>query len=247
MSTSEDSSPTGGAVFVVIPAYQEAASITGVVADVRGALPDSVVTVVDDGSTDDTAERARAAGARVLSLPFNLGVGGAMRTGFQLAVESDAAATVQVDADGQHPASEIRRILEPILADEADVVIGSRYSLESGYVTPHARRLGQRFFSALVKMLTGRVFTDTTSGFRAYGRDATDFLARNYSRDYPEVNALVALCHNRFRVVEVPVAMRDRQAGASHITLVRAIYYMLKVPLATLMSAARRREPGSRS
>lgn len=246
MTADADREPRPARVFVLIPAYNEARSITSVVADVRSARPDAVVVVIDDGSGDDTSDRARKAGARVLRLPFNLGVGGAMRTGFQLAVDSGADAAVQVDADGQHPATELERLLDPLARGEADVVVGSRYLDDRGYVTPQSRRAGQRFFSFLVRMLTGRTFTDTTSGFRAYGRDALRFLARNYSRDYPEVNALVALCHNDLRVVEVPVSMRDRQAGASHITLIRAIYYMLKVPLATFMSATRRRDPGSR-
>jgi hypothetical protein len=228
-------------VLVVVPAFEEAANIAGVVHDLRAHIPTAEVLVVDDGSTDDTARRARAAGARVARLPFNLGVGAAMQTGFLAALDGGYDAAVQVDGDGQHPASEIAGLLAPILGDEADVVIGSRYLDNRGYVTPAGRRVGQRYFSGLVRMISGRRFTDTTSGFRAYNRTALAYVARSYSRDYPEVNALVALARAGFRLREVPVTMRDRQGGASHISAWRALYYMTKVPLASFMSATRSR------
>lgn len=240
------SSRSSHRTLVIIPAYNESENIARVVSEVREHFPDADITVVDDGSTDGTYEKAVTAGARAVRLPFNLGVGGAMQTGFRLAVESGYDIGVQVDADGQHPATEIDKILAPVLAAEADAVIGTRYRDDRGYVTPAGRRVAQRFFAALVRFLTGHDFTDTTSGFRAYNRNALEFLARHYSRDYPEVNAVVDLCHNGFRIQEVPVHMRDRQAGVSHITLRRSIYYMLKVSLATLITATRRRERKSR-
>lgn len=227
---------------VIIPAFDEATQIASVVGDVRAHLPGADVLVVDDGSTDATASIARAAGAIVLRLPFNLGVGAAMQTGFLFACSRDYAFSVQVDGDGQHPAEEISRLLAPILRGEADAVVGSRY-LEGTYEASGGRRSGQRFFSWLVSRLTRSSFTDTTSGFRAYRRVAFEYLSQNYSRDYPEVNAIVALCQRGLRIVEVPVAMRSRRGGSSHITWLRAIYYMLKVPLATLMAAARRPRP----
>jgi len=226
-------------VLVIVPAYEEAANIGAVVEDLLHHVPDADVLVVDDGSTDDTARHARAAGARVARLPMNLGVGAAVQTGFQAALEGGYDAALQVDGDGQHPAEEVPRVLAPVLADEVDVCIGSRYLDDRGYVTPAGRRAGQRFFSTQVKLITGRRFTDTTSGFRAYNRAALAFVSRNYSRDYPEVNALVALARARYRLREVPVTMRDRQGGVSHISMWRAVYYMAKVPLASFMSATR--------
>ncbi len=240
--------PADPCVLVIVPAHQEAANVGRVVADVRHHVPAADVVVVDDGSTDRTAAVAADAGAAVLRLPFNLGVGAAMQTGFRMAVRDGYDIAVQLDGDGQHPAEELPTVLEPVATGRVDVAVGSRYLDPLGYVTPAGRRAGQRFFSRLVSGLTAQRFTDTTSGFRAYSRPAFSFLATSYSRDYPEVNALVALCQHGFRVTEVAVAMRDRQGGTSHITTRRAIFYMLKVSLSTLMTAVRlrSREGGQR-
>jgi glycosyltransferase involved in cell wall biosynthesis len=227
---------------IIVPAHNEEAAIAGVVREIRATLAQAEVVVVDDHSSDDTAGRAREEGARVLKLPIHLGVGGAVRTGFQLAVDDGFDLAAQVDGDGQHPAGELPKLFAPLISGEADVTIGTRYRDDRGYATPVGRRAGQRFFSALVNLLTGGRYTDTTSGFRAYNRRAIRYLARNYSRDYPEVNAIVNLSQNAFRIREVPISMRDRRGGASSITLSRAIYYMAKVPLATLMAVGRRRE-----
>jgi glycosyltransferase involved in cell wall biosynthesis len=229
-------------VLAVVPAYNEAEAIGDVVRELR-ARGDVDVLVVDDGSEDGTAEVARAAGARVVVLPFNLGIGGAVQTGFLFARERAYDAAVQVDGDGQHPAREIDRLLAPLVRGEADVVIGSRFGADAGFRSPPLRRVGMRVFSAIVSAVTGRSLHDTTSGFRATGRRAIEFLAEHYPADYPEVEALVLLCRADFRVVETPCSFRGREIGRSSITAGRSVYYAIKVLLAIFVGMFRRVPP----
>ena len=229
----------------IVPAFNEEASIAAVVRELRTGHPSASVVVVDDGSTDATGMNARCAGARVVPLPFNLGIGSAVQAGLLVAAAERFDIAVQVDADGQHPATEIAKLLGPIERGEADVVIGSRFIGESAYRTPPARRIGIAIFRLINKMLTGETITDSTSGFRAFGSAAIRLLAAEYPHDYPEPEVFVFLCRNGFRVREVPVAMRPRIEGRSSITLMRSAYYMLKVPLASLVGATRRRKPAA--
>ncbi len=243
-------SPRGGvpAVLVIIPAYNEAKNIGAVISDVRQHAPcaaeDSAdILVIDDGSTDVTATVARRSGAYVLSLPYNLGIGGAVQAGFKFAVKMGYSYVVRVDGDGQHSAAHIPRLLGMVQRDEADVVIGSRFCPGSiTYCPPLARKLGIRFFSLLASLITGQSVYDPTSGMQCLNKRALQVLAGQYPQDYPEVEARVLLHKARLRVVEVPARMRPRAAGNSSITNLRSIYYMLKVTLATLI-AALRQEP----
>ena len=229
-------------VLAVVPAYNEASTVGDVVRELR-ERGDLDVLVVDDGSDDGTADAARAAGARVVVLPYNLGIGAAVQSGFLFARKHGHDVAVQVDGDGQHRADEIDRLLEPLARGEADVVLGSRYAGETGYRSPALRRLGMLLFSAVVSALTGRRLRDTTSGFRASGRRAIEFLAEHYPEDYPEVEALVLLSRAGFRVVEVPCRFREREAGRSSITGRRSVYYVIKVLLAILVGLFRRVPP----
>jgi glycosyltransferase involved in cell wall biosynthesis len=226
----------------VVPAYDEEAAIGTVVEEIRGLDPSIDVVVVDDGSKDSTAAVARAAGAAVVRLPFNLGIGGAVQTGFRYALEHGYEIAVRLDGDGQHDAAELPKLLAPLERGEADVVTGSRFREDDndGYRPPLGRRLGITWFARLVSLLTRQRVTDTTSGFQALNERGIALFARDYPSDYPEVEATVLVLKHRLRLVEVPVRMREREHGSSSITFLRSVYYALKVTLALLVAMGRR-------
>jgi len=216
----------------IVPAFNEASSIAEVVSEIRDYGRDLEVLVVDDGSTDATAAVAEAAGATVLRLPLNLGIGGAVQAGYLYAYERGFDLAVQVDGDGQHDARELGRLLEPILAGRADLAIGTRFIGERTYRAPLARRIGIGLFAALVSIRVRQRMTDTTSGFRAVNRRGIRLFAADYPHDYPEVESVVTAARGNLRVCEVPVTMRQRAAGQSSITTFRSFYYVVKVLLA---------------
>ncbi len=224
----------------LIPAYNEAGSIASVIAEVRAFDPDFDVVVVDDGSRDATARIAREAGAHVVRLPYNLGIGGAVQTGYQYARDHGFDIAVQVDGDGQHDPSEIPVLLEPLLAGEADMAVGTRFGGAGTYKPPLFRRLGIKLFAGVVSLIVRQRVTDTTSGFRAVNRRGIRLFAADYPHDYPEVEASVLVCKHRLTMVEVPVSMRERTSGRSSITALRSIYYMIKVLLALFIGLFRR-------
>lgn len=222
---------------IIIPAYNEEGSIAAVIRDIRRHAPEADIIVVNDGSTDRTKQTAENAGAKVLTLPYNVGIGGGMQTGYLYAQRMGYDIAVQMDADGQHPAEELPKLIA--LAKDYDLVIGSRYVEETSYRSSAMRRAGMVFFSGLVSLVTGQRFTDTTSGFRAAGRKVIDLYAQYYPTDYPEVESIVYLKRKGCRIAEVATEMHDRQAGKSSITPWKSVYYMIKVTLAVLMSAIR--------
>lgn len=231
---------TRGGIIAIVPAHNEAGAIGRVVDEIR-ALDRFDVVVVDDGSTDDTATIAAAHGAAVVSLPFNLGIGGAVQTGFKYALEQGYELAVRLDGDGQHDPAELSKLLAALERGEADVVTGSRFADGNGaYRPPLARRLGITWFAMLVSVLTRQRVTDTTSGFQALNRKGIALFAGDYPNDYPEVEATVLVFKHRLRLLEVPVTMREREYGESSITFVQSIYYMLKVTLALLMAMLRK-------
>ena len=225
----------------IVPAYNEAHSIAGVVAELRATQPELEIVVIDDGSTDETAAVARRAGAQVVQLPFNLGIGGAVQTGIEWARRRGCGLAVQVDGDGQHDPGQIDRLLHPILAGNADVVVGTRFAGEGMYRPSVARRIGIGVFAGLVSLIVRQRVTDTTSGFRAMNERAIELFAEEYPYDYPEVEATVLIFRHRLRLVEVPVTMRQRETGRSSITLFRSLYYMGKVSLALFVGLLRPR------
>ncbi len=227
----------------IVPAYDEAATI-GEVLDAIAALElDTQVIVVDDGSSDRTSVVALAGGARLLRLCRNLGIGGAVQSGFFYALEHGYEYMVQVDGDGQHDPKEIGRLLEAMDADyTVDMVCGSRFlSEDQQYPAPISRRTGIHIFAFIVSRLVGQRVSDPTSGFRLYNRRAIALFARDYPHDYPEVEAVLMLHVHRLRMREIPVRMFQRGGGSSSISSGKSLYYMVKVLLAVFVGLARRR------
>lgn len=218
---------------ILIPAYNEEKSIESVLSSVREFCPDFDVLVINDGSTDRTSELARKFPfANVIDLPVNLGIGGAVQTGFLFSRKKDYDLAVQIDGDGQHKPSEVGKIVGPILNGEAEVVIGSRFIEKSPYKSRFYRMLGIKLFYLTNRLLLGDRITDSTSGFRAYSRKAIRILSRNYPDDYPEPEAVYILRKKGIPIKEVPVEMGMRAAGKSSISFIKSIYYLVKVLLA---------------
>lgn len=220
---------------IIVPAYNEETSIPGVIEDLRRHAPDADILVVNDGSQDGTSPVALSRGVRVLDLPYNLGIGGAMQTGYMFAERNNYDVAIQFDGDGQHLAAEIEKLLGPLRRGEADMVAGSRFLTAGGYRAPLFRKIGIRIFSFVLSRIMGMTITDTTSGFRAANRKVIEFFARIYPDDYPEVESQVLLHKVRLRLTETPVEMRERTAGKSSITPLRSVYYMVKVLMAVFI------------
>ena len=229
---------------IIIPAFNEAGSIEKVVADIREHRKDCDLLVINDCSTDNTSEVARGLkDCTVIDLSVNLGIGGAVQTGFKYASESGYEYSVQFDGDGQHNAAEIEKILDPVIKGQSDVVIGSRFlKKEPNFRSTFARRKGIFIFKIVNLILTGQKITDNTSGFRAYNKRATKFLSHNYPEDYPEPESVVLLGRNGFKISEVSVNMKERQNGRSSIAGLRIPYYMFKVLLSVIMTSLRKRK-----
>jgi glycosyltransferase involved in cell wall biosynthesis len=228
----------------IVPAFNEADSIAPTVAAIHQWAPDFDVLVVDDGSTDATAQRASRAGAMVLRMPFNLGIGGAMQAGYIYALEHRYEIAVQVDGDGQHDPRHIHQLLDHLREDpELNMVTGSRFLASSGegFQSSAARRAGIRIFSSLVSLITGQRVTDPTSGFRMTNRRGIELFARDYPHDYPEVEAILLMHAHRLRSCEIPVLMQPRLSGVSAISSTQSVYYMVKVLLAVFVGLFRRR------
>lgn len=229
-------------ILAIVPAYNEGKNIVRVIEDLKGLDLDPDVLIVNDGSSDNTSAVARSTGkAMVLDLPKNLGIGGAVQSGFKYASRNGYQFAVQFDGDGQHLAAEIPKLLAGFERQGANVVIGSRFlRAHNGFRSTFVRRLGILFFRVLNSILIRQKITDNTSGFRAYDRKAIDFLARYYPVDYPEPEAVILLGRNGFRIAEEFTQMRERQGGGSSIAGLKGGYYMIKVLLAILMTSLRK-------
>jgi glycosyltransferase involved in cell wall biosynthesis len=242
---------SGAGVLVVLPALNEAASVAHVVKEARDALPASRVVVVDDGSTDGTADAARRAGATVLTSPFTLGVGGAMRIGFRYARSHGYASLVQVDADGQHDPRDIEHLADVLRqGPEPHVVIGARFSGAGDFPIPWARRLAMRLLAVYLSHVTGTTLTDVTSGFRAHNRSAIELFAETYPADYlaDTVESLVISTRAGGDVSQVPVAMRPRYGGIPSQSRWWASTYLLRVVVMLVINVVRHQpDKGKRS
>lgn len=223
-------------VLVIVPAHNEAESLAATLAEVRARAPWCDLLVVDDGSRDRTAAVAREARVPVVRHAVNLGVGGALQTGFRYAASRGYDIGVQLDADGQHDPAYLRELVAPVAENRCDLSIGSRYVSQSGYRAPAARRLGMVMFSGIVRLVLKQRISDTTSGFRAYGRSVMEVCQHDFPTDFPDAPLLIALALRGFRLLEVPVEMRERRAGHSFYTLGKSLYYPYKNLLASLMA-----------
>jgi glycosyltransferase involved in cell wall biosynthesis len=238
-------------ILVFIPAWNEEASVTEVIADVREHIPEADVLVVDDGSTDATSNRARGAGAMVAPLPFNQGLGAALQTGYLYALREGYDCCAHLDSDGQHPASEVARLLAEVVADNADLVIGSRYHGDGGpddgdgdgddYRPTISRRIGTNVFRFFLTLATRQRFTDTTSGMRAANRRVMALFSENYSPDFAEIESLQLAVRQGLRVEEVPVRMLERAGGSSFLTPLRSAFFIFKGLIVLLVGMFRPR------
>ncbi|MEN8265281.1 MAG: glycosyltransferase family 2 protein [Nitrospirota bacterium] len=227
-------------ILVIIPAYNEAGNIENVIDDLRQNFPQAEPLVINDGSSDRTSRIAHDLGAKVIDLPFNLGIGGAVQTGFKYAFDNNYDAAIQFDGDCQHMAEEIGKIVKPV-SEGADFVIGSRFLDTNLYDMPFTRKIGSTVFARVISFICGQRLTDTTSGFRAYGKRTIELFNIYYPEDYPEVEALIVANKNKLHIREVPVRMRQRSAGKSSITALRSVYYMIKVLLAVFIGVLKKR------
>jgi glycosyltransferase involved in cell wall biosynthesis len=229
-------------IAVVIPAYNEEESIAKVVKSINAVAIDSVqlqAVVVNDCSTDRTALIAEQLDCVLLDLPVNLGIGGAVQTGFRYALEHDFDYAVQVDGDGQHPANEIYKLYEALINSNANVAIGSRFIRKEGFQSTGMRRMGINYLKNLIHLLTGRSILDNTSGFRMLDRKALELVYEYYPDEYPEPESIILYLKKGLEIVEVPVTMAERQGGVSSIRYFDQLYYMVKVSLAIIYSYIR--------
>ncbi len=222
-------------ILIIIPAYNEEEAIEQVIKDLDTHAAQYDRIVINDGSTDQTEEIARSLSVPVISLPFNTGIGCAVQTGYRYALYNDYDIAVQFDGDGQHRADQIKRLIEPILNNEADMVVGSRFLEDTGFEKGIAKAIGLGILSKSISLLVGKRLTDTTSGFRAVNKKVIEFFADYYPDDYPEPESIVLAHKKGFRIKEVSTPMRQRQGGRSSITPLRSIYYLVKVLLAVFI------------
>ena len=223
---------------VIVPAYNESGSIAAVVNGLHDHLPGADVLVIDDGSVDRTHEHVPPC-ASVIRLPFNLGIGGAMQTGYRYAQRYGYDVTVQVDGDGQHPPAEVGRLIEYLLNNDLDLVVGSRFKETIQYRQSLSRMFGIHFLRLWIHLLTGRRFSDCTSGFRAAGRKVIDCYSHWYPTDYPEPEVLVLLTNEKMRIEEMQVHMEQRNTGQTSIPFAHGIFYVIKVGVAVLLDKMR--------
>jgi len=226
-------------ILTIIPAFNEEETLRGVILGIRTFLAHADILVVNDGSTDKTANIAREEGVFVLEHPYNMGIGATMQTGFLYALRSGYDIAIQVDGDGQHNPESLPSLIKPLLIGQADLVIGSRYLSDGGFKSTLPRKLGIKFFTWLVWIFTGKRVTDPTSGFRAIGRKGLELFSEEYPPDYPEVEALISASRKGLLFLEIPTTMRGRQGGSSSIGILSALYYMVKVTLSISIGSFR--------
>ncbi|HEP1338189.1 glycosyltransferase family 2 protein [Streptococcus pyogenes] len=220
---------------IIIPAYNESSNIVNTIRTIESDAPDFDYIIIDDCSTDNTLAICQKQGFNVISLPINLGIGGAVQTGYRYAQRCGYDVAVQVDGDGQHNPCYLEKMVEVLVQSSVNMVIGSRFITKEGFQSSFARRIGIKYFTWLIALLTGKKITDATSGLRLIDRSLIERFANHYPDDYPEPETVVDVLVNHFKVKEIPVVMNERQGGVSSISLTKSVYYMIKVTLAILV------------
>lgn len=222
-------------VLIIIPAYNEAEGISKLIDNLKGNYSQFDYIIINDGSKDHTKSLCREKKYNVLNLPINLGIGGAVQTGYKYAYENEYDIAVQIDGDGQHNPVYLEKMIQTMAEENADVVIGSRFIKKEGFQSSKIRRMGIIFLSGLIKLCTGKKVYDVTSGYRVVNKKFIRIFAEDYPRDYPEPEAIVTAVMWRGKLVEVPVKMNERETGTSSINFKRSFYYMIKVTLAIIV------------
>lgn len=225
---------------IIIPAYNEEKSIQKTVQDVLTNAPTFDYVVINDCSTDSTEEICKKNGYHYISLPINLGIGGAVQTGYRYAKENNYDIAVQIDGDGQHDVSFLNIMADELERNQADMIIGSRFINKEGFQSSFMRRVGIAYFTRLIHLFSRKKITDPTSGLRMIGRNGINLFAVSYPKDYPEPETVVAMLRRGMKVVEIPVIMRERQGGESSIRMGKSVYYMIKVSMAIILESIRK-------
>lgn len=222
-------------ILIIIPAYNEESNIRYVVNHLKSTNDEVDYVVINDCSKDNTKKILKEMGANYLDLPVNLGIGGGVQLGYIYARDYNYDIAIQMDGDGQHDPTYIENIVRPIINEEADMVIGSRFLKKGGFQSTGLRRVGIKFLSFLIKVITGTKIYDVTSGFRAINRKMIEIFSLHYAQDYPEPEAIVAASVLKCRILEVPIIMHERTGGESSISPLKSIYYMIKVSIAIIL------------
>jgi glycosyltransferase involved in cell wall biosynthesis len=226
---------------IIVPAYNEQDSLPRTISELRFNAPSFDIVIVNDGSTDNTSQVAKQIGEKVIDLPFNLGIGGAVQTGFKYALQSGYDIVVQVDADGQHDACSLSSMIEPIISGKADIVVGSRYLGDNLLKMSPVRNLGIKYFSWLTSRLIGQKITDCSSGYRVFNRKTMHFFSDNYPVDFPDAEALILAHQHNLKILEVPAQFKKRLKGKSSLHVFRFLFYPIKETLSILMLAIERK------
>lgn len=221
---------------VIIPAFNEEGNLEKTINDIKINAPDFDYVIINDCSTDKTLEMCRRHGFSYLNLPVNLGIGGAVQTGYRYAYYHGYDIAVQFDGDGQHSAAHLKDMVEVLEKTDSDMVIGSRFIKKEGFQSSGLRRIGIKYFTGLIKVLTGKKITDPTSGMRMVNRKLLEKFTDEYPKDYPEPESVVTILSEKYKVTEIPVIMNEREEGVSSISLKNSVYYMIKVSFAILVA-----------
>ena len=221
---------------VIIPAFNEEGNLEKTIKDIKNNAPDFDYVIINDCSTDKTLEMCRRHGFSYLNLPVNLGIGGAVQTGYRYAYYHGYDIAVQFDGDGQHSAAHLEDMVTTLIDTESDMVIGSRFIEKEGFQSSGLRRIGIKYFTGLIKLLTGKTITDPTSGMRMVDKKLLEKFTDEYPKDYPEPESVVTILSEKYKVTEIPVVMNEREEGVSSISLKNSVYYMIKVSFAILIA-----------
>lgn len=221
---------------IIIPAFNEEGNLEKTIKDIKDNAPGFDYVIINDCSTDKTLEMCRRHGFSYLNLPVNLGIGGAVQTGYRYAYYHGYDIAVQFDGDGQHSASHLEDMVTTLIDTESDMVIGSRFIEKEGFQSSGLRRIGIKYFTGLIKLLTGKKITDPTSGMRMVNKKLLEKFTDEYPKDYPEPESVVTILSEKYKVTEIPVVMNEREEGVSSISLKNSVYYMIKVSFAILIA-----------